>query len=76
MTEEQYENMMYALSMIITLLKNQQQPRPVPGINFQTVLGNHENIRHEQARETYKTITGNDPLRNRKIKVEFREEYN
>ena len=37
MTEEQYENLMYALSTLIGLLKRESRPTPAVGIDLKTI---------------------------------------
>jgi hypothetical protein len=62
MTEKQYEDLMFALSTIIGLLKSEILT-PYPGVDHKTAIRMDRARLERWAEEAYKDITGNTPSR-------------
>lgn len=57
MTEKQYEDLMFGISMIITLLK--KPPQPVPGMKYAEIVELANYQLENNAKETFQNLTGN-----------------
>ena len=63
MTEEQYENLMYALSTLIGIAKWQAKPQTMPGMDAKTYQSIFETQIKDQADIVYKNLMDSLPKR-------------
>jgi hypothetical protein len=57
MTEKQYNDLMFGISTIITLLK--KPPQPMPGLKYTEVIQMANDQLENNAREVFQKLTGN-----------------